>query len=39
VSRVTLYRLIEKYNIRPDTMPAARAPFRSGAKADLEAHK
>ncbi len=38
VSRVTLYRLIEKYNIRPDTMPAARAPFRS-AKADLEAHK
>lgn len=39
VSRVTLYRLIEKYNIRPDTMPAARAPFRGSAKADLEAHK
>jgi DNA-binding NtrC family response regulator len=39
VSRVTLYRLIEKYNIRPDTMAAARAPFRGGTKADLEAHK
>jgi DNA-binding NtrC family response regulator len=39
VSRVTLYRLIEKYNIRTDTIPTTRTPFRSVAKADLEVHK
>jgi DNA-binding NtrC family response regulator len=39
VSRVTLYRLIEKYNIRTDTMSTARTAFRSVAKADLEVHK
>jgi DNA-binding NtrC family response regulator len=36
VSRVTLYRLIEKYNIRPEIMAAARAPFMNSAKPDLD---
>lgn len=39
VSRVTLYRLIEKYNIRPNTVPTASAPFLKSQKPDLEAHK
>lgn len=39
ISRVTLYRLIEKYNIRPDVMPAARAPFVTGGAQELEIHK
>jgi DNA-binding NtrC family response regulator len=39
VSRVTLYRLIEKYNIRPEVMSAARPPFLNGGAADLEARK
>jgi DNA-binding NtrC family response regulator len=41
VSRVTLYRLIEKYNIRSDLMPGARPPFMNGNQApvDFEAHK
>ncbi len=39
VSRVTLYRLIEKYNIRPDMMATARPPFLGGGVPDLEAHK
>jgi len=39
VSRVTLYRLIEKYNIRPDTGPAAHAPFMNSSTPDLEVHK
>jgi len=38
VSRVTLYRLIEKYNIRPDLVSSARPPLLS-AKSDIEAHK
>lgn len=36
VSRVTLYRLIEKYNIRPEVITAARQPFLNGG-ADMEA--
>ncbi|GIZ52201.1 sigma-54-dependent Fis family transcriptional regulator [Noviherbaspirillum aridicola] len=40
VSRVTLYRLIEKYNIRPDMMAAGRPPFaNTTAPHDLEVHK
>ncbi|HJV87331.1 MAG TPA: sigma-54 dependent transcriptional regulator [Noviherbaspirillum sp.] len=39
VSRVTLYRLIEKYNIRPDMMAAARPPFLGGSAPDIEAPK
>ena len=40
VSRVTLYRLIEKYNIRPDLMSStARPPFMNTNPADFEAHK
>ena len=39
VSRVTLYRLIEKYNIRPDTVPTSHAPFMSSSTPDLEVHK
>ncbi len=39
ISRVTLYRLIEKYNIRPEAVSAARTPFLNGGKADIEAHK
>lgn len=39
VSRVTLYRLIEKYNIRPDVIPAARAPFMGMNPQELEIHK
>ncbi len=37
VSRVTLYRLIEKYNIRPDTAPTMNAPLLNRRKPDLEA--
>ena len=36
VSRVTLYRLIEKYNIRADMMPAVRSSFINGIAADIE---
>jgi DNA-binding NtrC family response regulator len=36
VSRVTLYRLIEKYNIRPELAAGGRAPFIGNLKADLE---
>lgn len=41
VSRVTLYRLIEKYNIRPDMVSGSRPPFtgNAGMSADLEARK
>ena len=40
VSRVTLYRLIEKYNIRPDAISTAHAPFmNTSSKPDLEVHK
>jgi DNA-binding NtrC family response regulator len=39
VSRVTLYRLIEKYNIRPDPASGARASLFSNTKQDLEAQK
>lgn len=39
VSRVTLYRLIEKYNIRPNVATKARAPFLNGAKLELEVRK
>lgn len=39
VSRVTLYRLIEKYNIRPDMPPQARTPFAERAKQDFEIQK
>lgn len=39
VSRVTLYRLIEKYNIRSDMAPPATASFRHGATTDLEARE
>lgn len=39
VSRVTLYRLIEKYNIRSDMAPKASAPFLGSAKQELEVHK
>ncbi|WP_292937163.1 sigma-54 dependent transcriptional regulator [Noviherbaspirillum sp.] len=39
VSRVTLYRLIEKYNIRPDMATTARPPFLNNSTPDLEAHK
>lgn len=39
VSRVTLYRLIEKYNIRPDSISPTGAHFLSGSGHDLEAHK
>ncbi len=40
VSRVTLYRLIEKYNIRPDAISTAHAPFmNTNSKPDLEVHK
>ena len=39
VSRVTLYRLIEKYNIRPDVMPAARTSFMGMNSQELEIHK
>jgi DNA-binding NtrC family response regulator len=37
VSRVTLYRLIEKYNIRPEGAPMVRASFLAAHKADGEA--
>jgi DNA-binding NtrC family response regulator len=36
VSRVTLYRLIEKYNIRADIASHTRAPFSSHTQQDLE---
>ncbi|KRB79093.1 sigma-54 interaction domain-containing protein [Noviherbaspirillum sp. Root189] len=41
VSRVTLYRLIEKYNIRPEVITGAGRSFagNAGASADMEAHK
>ncbi|HJW53779.1 MAG TPA: sigma-54 dependent transcriptional regulator [Burkholderiaceae bacterium] len=39
VSRVTLYRLIEKYNIRPDIVASARTPFIGNAKRDMGIHK
>ncbi|MEC4718801.1 sigma 54-interacting transcriptional regulator [Noviherbaspirillum sp. CPCC 100848] len=39
VSRVTLYRLIEKYNIRPEVISAARAPYVGAPKHDIELHK
>lgn len=39
VSRVTLYRLIEKYNIRPDTLSTTRTPFINAGDSDIEAHK
>jgi DNA-binding NtrC family response regulator len=38
VSRVTLYRLIEKYNIRPDAVANARAPVADDAKQTFEIH-
>jgi len=39
VSRVTLYRLIEKYNIRPEIVSTPRSPFLGGANPGIEAHK
>ncbi|HEY8605722.1 MAG TPA: sigma-54 dependent transcriptional regulator [Noviherbaspirillum sp.] len=41
VSRVTLYRLIEKYNIRPDMVAPGRPPLSNANNAahDLEVHK
>jgi DNA-binding NtrC family response regulator len=39
VSRVTLYRLIEKYNIRPDSISTTGAHFLGGSGHDLKAHK
>ncbi|WP_222859830.1 sigma-54 interaction domain-containing protein [Noviherbaspirillum massiliense] len=39
VSRVTLYRLIDKYNIRPDLPSGAGASLLSNAKPDLKVHK
>jgi DNA-binding NtrC family response regulator len=36
VSRVTLYRLIEKYNIRADIASHTRTPFSSHTQQDLE---
>jgi DNA-binding NtrC family response regulator len=39
VSRVTLYRLIEKYNIRPELMSSSRTPFIAGGKPELDVRK
>lgn len=39
VSRVTLYRLIEKYNIRSEDASAIRAPLRSVARVDADARE
>jgi DNA-binding NtrC family response regulator len=39
VSRVTLYRLIEKYNIRPELVSASRTSFMSGNKPEMEIRK
>ncbi|NEX63830.1 sigma-54 dependent transcriptional regulator [Noviherbaspirillum galbum] len=39
VSRVTLYRLIEKYNIRPELVSGPRAHFLNSKKQDMEMHK
>ena len=39
VSRVTLYRLIEKYNIRSEMMPPARPGYLNSAKPEMEARK
>lgn len=39
VSRVTLYRLIEKYNIRPDVPSHPGAPFAERAKQDFAIRK
>jgi DNA-binding NtrC family response regulator len=36
VSRVTLYRLIEKYNIRPEVAPNAHTPAADNGKQNLE---
>ena len=35
VSRVTLYRLIEKYNIRPELMASSRAAFMGNGKPEV----
>jgi len=39
VSRVTLYRLIEKYNIRPEMIASAGPSFLNGGPPDVEARK
>ena len=39
VSRVTLYRLIEKYNIRSELMASPRPVYLNGAKPEMEARK
>ncbi len=39
VSRVTLYRLIEKYNIRPNVVSTAGPTFMNTVQPDMEAHK
>jgi DNA-binding NtrC family response regulator len=39
ISRVTLYRLIEKYNIRPDVMPSVKPPVADSEKPDFEVQK
>jgi DNA-binding NtrC family response regulator len=41
ISRVTLYRLIEKYNIRPDVMPGptVKAPIVESPKPEYEVQK
>jgi DNA-binding NtrC family response regulator len=39
VSRVTLYRLIEKYNIRPELASAARNPFGGIANPDRDVRR
>lgn len=39
VSRVTLYRLMEKYHIRPDLSCEPREPLQQNAQRDLEVYK
>ncbi|RJF97464.1 sigma-54 dependent transcriptional regulator [Noviherbaspirillum saxi] len=39
VSRVTLYRLIEKYNIRPEVMSGARPSFVGNPGSEMDARK
>jgi DNA-binding NtrC family response regulator len=39
VSRVTLYRLIEKYNIRSELMTSPRPVYLNSAKPEMEARK
>jgi DNA-binding NtrC family response regulator len=39
ISRVTLYRLIEKYNIRPDMASNVHTPFPEAAKQEREIYK